>query len=345
MQTEVIVFETPGAASLTVRDPMVLGPSQVRIKTNLSLVSAGTERSFLKAPPFLPFFPGYSVAGHVIEAGADVAGFAPGDRVIAHAEHASEVVSDQRFVAKIPDNVPLEDAVFFNLTAVAIHSVRLARIRLGDPVLLIGQGLLGLLAAQVARLNGALPVIGVDIDPKRLDIARSLGVDLALDGRDTAAVDRALADLPGGGAAATVELSAAPGAITRAIALTRRRGRIVAAGIGPGADVTVSLAGEASLKGIEIIGAYFNSRPWRLQATETLPPTTWPLKLDQHIADYNGSDTDTSYGDIKLALRLMAASRLKLAPLVSEVFAPSQASSLFDKILQSEVLAALVRWE
>jgi threonine dehydrogenase-like Zn-dependent dehydrogenase len=80
----------------------------------------------------------------------------------------------------VPTELSDEEAVFFRLIAIALQGVRKAHIELGESVVVLGLGLIGLLALQLAKLSGGLPVIGVDLSETRLDFARKVGADVAL---------------------------------------------------------------------------------------------------------------------------------------------------------------------
>ena len=127
---------------------------------------------------------GYSCAGHVIEVAAAVGDFQVGDGVACfganHASH-SEVVSVTRSLAvKIPEGVSFEAAAFAGVGAIALHGVRTAEIQLGDRVVVIGLGLIGLIAVQILQGAGA-HVFGVDISPDKVELARSLGMEQGAD--------------------------------------------------------------------------------------------------------------------------------------------------------------------
>lgn len=343
MRSSVIAFTAPGRAELLDRAIAPPEPGRILIEAELSLISAGTERTLLKQAPDYPFFPGYSLVGHVAAVGEGVTGFAVGDRVAASASHGSLVACDADLAFPIPDGVSSQDAAFFTVGATALYAVRLAQIAMGDPVLVVGQGLIGLIATQIARCAGAVPVIGVDLDRKRLDLALALGADFVFEAGDEQGLAGAAAALAGGGVAATIELSGAPVMIDRAIGLTRRRGRVVAASLNP-AGYKVDLYGEAWMKGLSLVGAYFNSRPWRLDTVEMAPPTNWPLR-SYRGGRFEGNDIGTSAGDSALLLDLLAHGRIKVAPLVSEAVDAKEAPALFDRLPRSEFLGALIRWK
>ncbi|HRQ33429.1 MAG TPA: zinc-binding dehydrogenase, partial [Anaerolineales bacterium] len=76
----------------------------------------------------------------------------------------------------LPKNVDFESAAFTTLGAIALHGFRLAEPQLGENVAVIGLGLLGLLTIQIASAAGC-NVLGIDLDPKRIALASSLGLD------------------------------------------------------------------------------------------------------------------------------------------------------------------------
>ncbi|MDP6502199.1 MAG: hypothetical protein QF886_01230, partial [Planctomycetota bacterium] len=144
----------------TIADEEVRSPEsgEVLIRTEVTLISPGTERAFLLGLPNTPrHFPrkyGYCNVGEIIELGSGVSGAAVGDRVLSGGNHAQFVVVSAGNVFRIPEEVPSREAVFANLTSISIQAVRKASIELGEPVLIIGQGLIGNLALQLSRLSG-----------------------------------------------------------------------------------------------------------------------------------------------------------------------------------------------
>lgn len=125
-----------------------------------------------------PMTLGYSSAGTIVETGAGLKGFKPGDRVACagggFAVHAEYALVPQNLLTHIPDNVDFDSAAFSTLGAIAMHGFRLAEPQVGERVAIIGLGLLGLLAASIARAAGCV-VAGVDLDPQRVKLAETLG--------------------------------------------------------------------------------------------------------------------------------------------------------------------------
>ena len=167
-----------------------IGDDEVLVATDATLISPGTERAFLLGLPnaqgSYPSRPGYSNIGTVIEVGKAVTSCKVGERVASTQGHTSHFVTAPNRLLKVAStDVPSEEAVFFNLGAISLQGVRKARIELGEATLVLGQGLIGLLALQLAKLSGALPVIAADLTDSRLELAKSIGADATLNPEDT----------------------------------------------------------------------------------------------------------------------------------------------------------------
>ncbi|MBV6452758.1 MAG: L-threonine 3-dehydrogenase [Anaerolineales bacterium] len=189
------------------------------VKVEASLVSAGTERMVVefaekslvgkaRARPDLvkqviekarreglvntaqaafnrldqPMALGYSSAGTIIALGKNMQGFKVGQRVACagggYAVHAEYNVVPRNLLTPLPKNVDFESAAFTTLGAIALHGFRLAEPQIGENVAVIGLGLLGLLTIQIASAAGC-NVLGIDLDPKRIALASSLGLQSA----------------------------------------------------------------------------------------------------------------------------------------------------------------------
>jgi len=178
---------------------------------------------------------GYSCAGCVIAVGRAVADLAPGQSVACagagHAHHAEIVTVPRNLVTSIPAGVDSEAAAFTTLGAIAMQGLRRAELDFGETVVVLGLGLLGLLAVQIARAAG-YQVVGLDVDRERVALARELGAEAAFN----SATDDVLAQieaLTGGLGADAVVIYAATSSsepVNLAFDLCRQRGRVVAVG-------------------------------------------------------------------------------------------------------------------
>jgi predicted dehydrogenase len=123
-----------------------------------------------------PMALGYSSAGTILALGDGMEGFHVGQRVACagggFAVHAEFVVVPRNLLAPLPDEVDFESGAFGTLGAIALHGFRLGKAALGEYVAIIGLGLLGLLAAQIARAAGCR-VLGIDLDAGRVARAQS----------------------------------------------------------------------------------------------------------------------------------------------------------------------------
>jgi predicted dehydrogenase/threonine dehydrogenase-like Zn-dependent dehydrogenase len=121
---------------------------------------------------------GYSSAGTVVGLGNGVQGIHVSQRVACgggnYAVHAEYVCVPKNLVTPLPDQVDFESAAFTTLGAIAMHGFRLAETQIGERVAVIGLGLLGLLAVQIAVAAGC-QVFGIDLDERRVALAQEMG--------------------------------------------------------------------------------------------------------------------------------------------------------------------------
>ena len=138
------------------------------------------EKVFTKLDSPIPL--GYSCAGRVIELGANMSGLNIGDRVACggagYANHAEINYVPKNLMVKIPDGVDDIDASFVTVGAIALQGVRQTEPKLGEKIAVMGLGLLGQLTVQLLKANGC-KVIGSDVDPDKIALAKKLGADEA----------------------------------------------------------------------------------------------------------------------------------------------------------------------
>jgi 2-desacetyl-2-hydroxyethyl bacteriochlorophyllide A dehydrogenase len=316
-----VTFTRPGVAELTERVVPPIGAQDLLIRTRRSLISPGTERAFFLGLPntaqTYPQSAGYSNIGEVMALGEQVTGWQIGDRVASAAPHASHVVVEAAKCLPVPSGLADDRASFFNLAAIALQGVRKARIELGEPVAVVGAGLIGLLAAQLARLQGALPAIIADLDPARLVFAQAVGVDANLPVDDRLLLE--LANLcDGDGAAVVIEATGHPEAILTALTMARPFGRVVLLGSTRGETSQVNFYRDVHKKGISLIGAHDSARPRQESSTGL-----W-----------------TQTGDRSVALKLLDQGRLHVDPLITHRFPWQDAIQAYD-LLHSWTRTAL----
>ena len=251
--------------------PPALDENGILVATTASLVSAGTEKMIVdiakksllgkaKARPDLvkqvvqkmkqegikntlekvftkldtPIPLGYSCAGIAIDVGHNVSGISIGDRVACggagYASHSEINYVPQNLLVKIPEGVDDADASFVTVGAIALQGVRQAEPALGERIAVIGLGLLGQLTVQLLKANGC-KVLGTDLDPDKLVLAKKLGVDQAVPLSDLL---EAAAQFTDGRGVDTVIITASTSSnqpITDAGEIVRLRGKVVVVGM------------------------------------------------------------------------------------------------------------------
>jgi NADPH:quinone reductase-like Zn-dependent oxidoreductase len=269
-----------------------LGPlpaSMVRVRTALSVISPGTEMTYIgrnASNPYLhktwdpelrvftpgaptqdhPIVFGYRAAGTVI-ASSDI-DVPPGTRVFGkwrHTEFTTLSVADAR-AQRLPDELTFEDgADLAQMLPIAVNAVAYAEERhAGAPAVVYGCGPVGLIVGQVARATGASTVYAVDRLPQRLDVARSLGL-VPLDAAEDVAL-RLKREHGPDGIPVAFECSGSARALHEAIRVVRRRGTVVAVGFYQGEAAGLFLGDEFHHNGVEVrSGQIANLHPrWEL---------------------------------------------------------------------------------
>jgi polar amino acid transport system substrate-binding protein len=179
---------------------------------------------------------GYSSAGVVVEIADDVSEFRVGDQVACagggYASHAELIVVPKNLVAKVPEGVSLSEAAYTTLGAIALQGVRQAAPTLGESIVVIGLGLLGQLLIQLLKANGCR-VIGIDINPDSVALAKVHGCDLALWRDEETLKEQVMAFTNGYGADAVIitASTSANDPVELAADISRDRGRVVMVGV------------------------------------------------------------------------------------------------------------------
>jgi NADPH:quinone reductase-like Zn-dependent oxidoreductase len=253
-----------------------LPPSMVRVRTALSVISPGTEMTYIgrdASNPYLhktwdgelrvftagaptqdhPIVFGYRAAGTVV-ASSDPE-LPPGTRVYGkwrHTEFTSLSLPDAR-AQRLPAELSFEDgADLAQMLPIAVNAVAYAEERhSGAPVVVFGCGPVGLILAQVARATGATTVYAVDRLPQRLAIAKSLGL-VPIDAGDGDVARRLKREHGPDGIPVAFECSGNTRALHEAVRAVRRRGTVVAVGFYQGEATGLFLGDEFHHNGVEI---------------------------------------------------------------------------------------------
>jgi L-iditol 2-dehydrogenase len=143
---------------------------------------------------------------------------------------AEYVAVPERIAYHLPDNMPFPHAALIEAVSVAVHAVSLTQIALEDTVVIVGAGMIGLLALQAAFLAGAGRVFVVDVDDTRLELARSLGATLTFNSRNSSTIPDLLELTMGRGADAVLECVGTSVTVNLSLEAVRKGGAVTLVG-------------------------------------------------------------------------------------------------------------------
>jgi len=190
------------------------------------------EKVFTKLDTPIPL--GYSLAGRVLEVGSNMSGLNVGDRVACggagYANHSEINYVPKNLMVKIPDGVDDIDASFVTVGAIALQGVRQTEPKLGERVAVIGLGLLGQLTVQLLKANGC-KVIGSDVDPDKIALAKKLGADEACHAGDLITKANEFSNGYGVDAVIIAASTMSNQPVIDAAEISRMRGRVVFLGM------------------------------------------------------------------------------------------------------------------
>lgn len=321
MKTLYASAQLDGTVALLEKEIPAPGPGEVLLKAKYSAMSPGTENGLLgnHIVP-LPTSIGYAMAAEVIEVGPDVDELKVGDHVVATVEHAQYVVTSAMNCTLCPEGVDLKQASFWNLGHTGMYALRRAKLQMGEPCAVLGQGFVGAITAQCARIAGAVPVIVTDLDNERLEAAKKMGVDVAINSKtDPEGLEREVAKLNRGGLPVIFEATGARGPLMQAAELVSERGRVVMISQVHG-EAMPPIDDPIMQKGASLIGTYVNSKPYKLRRADLLIQGAWPPVMGEKLTRYCNSDCWTSDEDIQVFLNLIKYGKLDITPLISHEF-------------------------
>jgi len=280
---------------------------------------------------------GYSAAGHIIAVGAQVEGFAVGDRVACAgagiANHAEVIDVPVNLAVRIPDEVTSADASTVTLGAIALQGVRRAMPTLGETIVVVGLGVLGQITAQILAANGCR-VIGIDLTQGRLKLAREKGIWRTIDptDQDYVAQVRRLTDGYGADAVIVTAATASDEVISQAFQACRKKGRAI-------------LVGDVGL-GIKRSDIY--AKELDFLVSTSYGPGRYDPSYEEGGQDYPIAFVRwTENRNMAAYLELIASGRVNLEGLVGKPFAVSRANEAYSALKDKErgELIALLKYD
>lgn len=310
------------------------GPRQVLIRNDYTVMNLGTEMTIFTGDfpqgswwdrhIKYPNWEGWGCLGTVIAVGGEVTGIEVGDKVVgdgAHGNYYLAAIDNPDHPQRIGKGITDEQAGLWSLSRVSLHGIRVARLQIGEAVVILGQGIIGQLALRFARLAGAFPVIAVDISPERLELSARGGATYTLQGP----VDQFLDEIPrlnkGRPVDCVIEATGNPQSIPFALQLPRQRGRVIILG-SPRGISNVDFHDQIHF-GVDVIGAQWTTYP----QVET-PLTPW-----------------TTARNGELFLDLVRAGELNVDGLIGHTFNWREAPEIYKRVRDDRTQFMAVRFD
>lgn len=298
-----------------------IAANQVLVKTHTSLISRGSEilARYRRDGPVDPAIMGYSVAGTIVEVGADAraAGYAPGDRVFVSAPHADYTVGeigDDARLLKISAGLTWEQIPFTALARGGVAWAIASDAKPAATVVIPGQGLVGNLVMQAHRARGAGRIITVDALDLRVRVSRECGADVVVQAGEVDPVVEVKRLTDGKGADVVVDCVGGPPGVQsfqQALEMVKTFGTIHLIALYHGQPLPLD-SGKIQRK--KLIGGYYLAEP------------LGPLSVR--------------------AAELIAAGQIRVEPMITHRFAADRAPEAFALLDQrpDQAFAVLLEW-
>jgi predicted dehydrogenase/threonine dehydrogenase-like Zn-dependent dehydrogenase len=274
---------------------------------------------------------GYCQMGTVLALGEDITDLRLGDRVVSNGPHAEVVCVPRNLVAPVPDTVPDEDAVFTVVGAIGLHGVRLLNPTLNETFVVIGLGLIGLLAAQLLQINGC-QVIGIEPDETKCQLAEKLGIIVIRADSNTDSAQAVLALTQQNGGADGVLITAATQSnelIAQAARMNRSQGRIVLVG-------TV---------GLDLNRADFQRKELGFLVSNSYGPGRYDTRYEQQGHDYPLAYVRwTENRNFQTILTFLAAGKLLVKPLVTDRVPFAEYNRIYGDLTSTHRIGSLLTY-
>ena len=212
-----------------------------------------------------PLIMGHEASGEIVETGSEVTGWKKGDRVTfdstvyplndwytlkghynlsdnrqvmgvspkefkRHGAFAELVAVPQHILHKIPDGVSFNEAAMVEPIAVAAHAINISGLKPGDSAVVVGTGMVGTFVAKLLKVFGASPVIAIDIDDQKLQLAREFGADYTFNSHEKYVTNHIKELTKNRGVDLAFEVVGVTDSVNTAVNQTRKGGTIVLVG-------------------------------------------------------------------------------------------------------------------
>lgn len=332
MENKQIIFTKVNTAELLevpLREPLDF---EVMVKTEFSTISPGTEKANITGDPnvgvgtpsvVFPRTAGYSSAGTVIKKGAGVRSVEIGDKVVVYwGKHCRYNTVPEQNVVKIPEGVGMQEAAVSFIATFPLAAIRKTRCEIGEPAVVMGQGLLGQLAVKLLRAAGAMPVVAVDPIAERRAEALAYGADYVFDPFEENFAEK-VKKVTGGGAKVAIEVTGVGAGFDGVLDCMARFGRVALLGCTRDKNFTIDYYRKIHFPGITVIGAHTEARP----------------DGESHPGWFTHRD------DISVALGLCAGGRLDIKEMIKEIHSPGNCFEVFKRLAEDKKFPAIVQFD
>lgn len=271
---------------------------------------------------------GYCNVGKVIAIGKGVEGFSIGDRVASNGPHAEYVCVPKNLVVQIPDCVSDEEASFTVIGAIGLQGIRLANPTLGETVVVVGLGLIGLVTAQLLKANGCR-VIGFDYDNVKVELARKLGIDAVNPsvGIDQVGYVQNATGYIGADAVIITASNKSNEIISQSAKMSRKRGRIILVGV----------------IGLDISRADFYEKELTFQVSCSYGPGRYDEQYEQKGQDYPLPFVRwTEKRNFETILNAMASKSIDVKSLITERILLANYNEIYSDMNNGRSIASIL---
>ena len=329
-----IVFTKANCAELLNVESQPLGENQVRVKTIFSTISNGTEKANFIGDPVVsiysnnddevifPRYVGYSTSGIVVEKGKFVKSLEIGDRVAMYwTKHRNYNVVDEKNAVKIEsNNVSFEEASMAHIATFPLAAIRKTKVEIGESMMVMGLGILGLMAVSLSHAAGAIPVIAVDPVKERREKALKFGADYAFDPFEYDFAEK-VKSVTNGGVNTAIEVTGQGAGLNETLDCMAKFGRIALLGCTRHSDFTIDYYRKVHGPGISLIGAHTLARP----------------QEESHSGCFTTAD------DIKAVLKLCEGNRINFKDMIEETHSPAECQEVYNRLADDKNFPAVVQ--
>lgn len=321
MNSRNIVFTEPNVTELLTEEVKPLGKKDVMVKIAVSTISSGTEKANLvgevntsvysnRTVAHFPRRVGYSSAGVVVEVGKGVTSLQKGDRVaLSWSKHAEYCVVPEANTYKLDDETSLEEGAMWHISTFPMSAIRKCRLEIGESAIVMGVGILGMMAIKLLKAAGACPIVAVDPDENKREIAKRIGADFVFDPFEEGFAEN-VKQVTNGGANVAIEVTGNGKALDSVLNCMAKYGRVALLGCTRNSDFTIDYYKKVHGPGIMLIGAHTMARP-KFESS----PALW-----------------TTRDDVLAVQKMVSLGRLTFADLVQEIHSINNYKEVFNRL-------------